>query len=90
VRTIFFIGSFLLGTSIFAGEPIDAEIDQLSKQIEQKRLEIMNGEVESEKYIKGNWEKYTETIERVEKNEQELEVLKKRLKERQGQQKTNE
>jgi hypothetical protein len=54
---------------------VDTEINVLQKEIRETSLKAMEYEVNSQNYIKYEWEKYTEEIEKAEKSEQKIHEL---------------
>lgn len=59
---------------------LDQQIEELKKEIRALRLREMQFEIKSEKYIKGNWDAYSQELAKAEKVNDEIVHLEKKLK----------
>lgn len=59
---------------------LSRQIEEIKQQIRALRLKEMHLEVDSEKYIKSNWNTYSEGLKEAEKINNEAELLEKKLK----------
>jgi len=61
-------------------EKINSEINIIQNEIHEEELKAMEAEVNSEKYIKYEWDKYVGEIQKAEKSDQKIEELEEELK----------
>lgn len=61
-------------------EKINTEIHAVQKEIYAEELKAMEAEVNSEKYIKYEWDKYVGEIQKAEESDQKIEELEEQLK----------
>ncbi len=67
-----------VGHSCFADDA-NEEIKRLEQELHEARLQEMKAEITSENYMKYEWGKYTEEIERAEKLDQKIKELQKKI-----------
>jgi hypothetical protein len=61
-------------------DSLNRQIDVLQKKLKLTRIEEMKNEIESERYFRAEGDIYINKVEKAERNEKEIEVLKEELK----------
>lgn len=77
-----FILTGLICSKVFCQNSVDEinrQIELLKKELHTARLQEMKAEISSENYMKYEWNKYTEEIERAEKLDQKIKDIQEKI-----------
>lgn len=79
MKPTFFI--LFLVVPFFAAVSDSEKIQELKKQLRQEELKETNEEVKAEKYMLGDWNAYSKSLEKVDEKLEKTEKLKKEIQE---------
>lgn len=60
-------------------QAIDNELKQLEQELDYYRLQVMDAEMESQALMLDDWERYSQKLEEMEKNEEMVKKLEQRI-----------
>lgn len=59
---------------------LDQQIEQVRQQLHEARLSEMKKELDTQQYVKTEWKEYVDQVEKAEKDEFTIQLLKQQLK----------